>query len=107
FQEKSNFSLQMLEADFKLDETSLRMDKFLVQSGNSKVQLVGNATFNSLSEYHTAKVDMEIPKSTLAAKDILFFAPHLLDSVPVNLPRETKMTFTSKVSGTFNNLSIE
>lgn len=106
FQERSNFSLQTLEADFKLDEKSLILDQFLIESGSSRIELAGNATFKSLTEYQTAIIDFEIPQSTIATKDVLFFAPHLLDSVPVKLPRETKITVASKINGTFNNLSI-
>ncbi|HET9054641.1 MAG TPA: hypothetical protein VFM90_10730, partial [Cyclobacteriaceae bacterium] len=106
FQEKSNFSLHMLEADFKLDEKNLHIGKLRVESGHSKIELAGNATFNSLTDYHTARVDIEIPRSTVAAKDVLFFAPHLLANVPVKLPRETTITFASKISGTFNNLTL-
>ncbi len=107
FQEKSNFSLQTLEADFKLEEKTLAINRLIVESGNSKFELAGHASFSSLTEYQTARIDFEIPQSTLATKDILFFAPHLLDSVPINLPRETRIIFASKVSGTFNDLTID
>jgi hypothetical protein len=107
FQEKSNFSLQTLEADFKLEEKALTIDKLMVESGASKFELSGNASFNALSEFQTARIDFEIPESTIATKDLLFFAPHLLDSVPLDLPRETKITFASKISGTVNNLAID
>lgn len=107
FHEKSNFSLQTLQGDFKLEEKALSIDNLIVESGDSKLQLSGNASFNSLTEYQTARIDFEIPQSTLATKDILFFAPHLLDSIPLSLPRETRIVFASKISGTFNNLTID
>jgi translocation and assembly module TamB len=107
FQEKSNFSLQTLQGDFKLEEKTLSIDNLIVESGDSKLQLSGNASFNSLTDYQTARIDFEIPQSTLATKDILFFAPHLLDSIPLSLPRETRISIASKISGTFNNLTID
>ncbi len=107
FQEKSNFSIQTLEADVKLEEKSLTINKLIVESGSSKLSLAGNATFNSLTEYQTARIDFEIPQSVIAMKDVLFFAPHLLDSIPVKLPRETRITIASKVNGTFNDLTID
>lgn len=107
FQEKSNFSLQTFEAAFKLEEKALSIEKLLAESGGSHLELVGNATFNSLTEYETAKVNFEVPQSTLAAKDILFFVPHLFDSVPVDLPRDARITFATKISGRFNDLTID
>lgn len=107
FQEKSNFSLQTLEADFMLDEKTLVIEKLLVESGDSSFELTGDARFNSLTEYKTAQIDFEIPKSTIATKDILFFAPHLLDGVPVELPKNTRIIFETKLSGTFDNLTID
>jgi translocation and assembly module TamB len=107
FQEKSNFSLQALQGKFTLEEKTFSIDKLIVESGDSKVELSGNASFNSLTDYQTARIDFEIPQSTIATKDILFFAPHVLDSIPLDLPRETKISIASKISGSFNNLTID
>lgn len=107
FQEKSDFSLQQLIADFKLTEKTLAIDKFLIQSGSSRLELEGDATFTSLTDYKTARVNLNIPESVIATKDILSFAPHLLDSIPVTLPRETRITLASNVRGTVNDLTIE
>lgn len=107
FQEKSNFSLQTLEASFRLEEKALSVNKLLIASGRSRLELAGKASFNSLTEYGTALVDVEVPQSTVAAKDILFFAPHALDSTPVKLPDDARITFSTKISGKFNDLTID
>ena len=107
FQEKSNFSLKTLQADFKLTEKTLALNNLLVESGNSRFQAAGNASFNSLTEYQTARIDFEVPQSTIAAQDVLFFAPHVLDSLPLKLPRNTRLTVATKISGTYNNLKID
>jgi len=107
FQEKSDFALQHFTADFKLTEKTLAIDKFLIQSGSSRVELEGEATFASLTDYKTARVNLDIPESVIAAKDILSFAPHLLDSIPVTLPKETRITLASNLRGTVNDLTIE
>lgn len=107
FQEKSNFSLKTLEADFKLEEKALAINSLLIASGNSRIQLAGKATFTSLTEYETARIDFEVPQSVIATRDVLFFVPHLLDSVPVELPRDTRLTLAAKVSGTYNDLKID
>lgn len=107
FQEKSNFALQTLRADFQLTEKTLSIDRLMVESGDSRVELAGNASFQSLTEHQTARIDFEIPQSIISSKDILLFAPHLLDSVPVAIPHETRITISSKLSGTFNDLTID
>jgi translocation and assembly module TamB len=107
FQEKSNFALQTFELDFSLEEKELVINKLLLESGRSKFSLSGTALFNSFTDYPTARVNLEVPQSTLAIKDILFFAPHLLDSVPVKIPPEASLTLTTKIRGTVNDLIIE
>lgn len=107
FQEKSNFALQALEADFRLTESNLAIDRFFVQSGNSRLELAGDASFTSLTAYKTAAVNLEIPESVIAANDVLFFAPHLLDSLPVVLPKNSRVTFASNIRGTVDNLTLD
>lgn len=107
FQEKSNFALQEFELDFNLEEKSLAIDKLLVDLGKSKLELTGNAAFNSLAEYAKATVDLHVFPSEIAVRDILFFAPTLLDSVPVKLSPETTLSFNTKLKGTVNNLTLE
>lgn len=107
FQEKSDFAIQALVADFKLTDKTLALDKFLVQSGNSRIELEGNASFTSLTDYKTAVVNLDIPESVIATQDILFLAPHLLDSIPVTMPRKSRITVASRVRGTMNDLTIE
>lgn len=107
FQEKSNFALQALELDFKLDEKTLAIEKFLVDLGKSKLELNGNARFISLAEYAKASVDFEISQAIISLRDVLFFSPTLLDSIPLNLSPETTLTANTKINGTVNNLTLE
>lgn len=107
FQEKSNFALQTFELDFKLEEKRLEINKLLLESGRSKFSLSGTAAFNSLPEYQTARVDVEVQQSTLALTDILFFAPHLFDIVPLKIPRDASLVLSTKIRGTVNDLTIE
>ncbi len=107
FQEKSNFALQTLELDFKLEEKELAINKLLLESGRSKFSLSGKAFFNSLTDYQTARLNLEVPQSTIAIKDILFFAPHLLDSIPLKIPNAASLALTTKIRGTVNDLTID
>lgn len=99
--------MQTFELDFELEEKRLEINKLLLESGRSKFSLSGTAAFNSLPEYQTARVDVEVQQSTLALKDILFFAPHLLDSVPLKIPRDASLVLSTKIRGTVNDLTIE
>lgn len=107
FQEKSDFAIQQLQANFKLTGQTLAINTFLVQSGNSRIELEGDAKFNSLTDYNTARVNFRIPESVVATRDILFLAPHLLDSVPVTMPENSRITFATHVRGTLSDLILE
>lgn len=107
FQEKSNFAIAQLQANLKLTEKTLVIKNFLAQSGNSRIEFEADASFNSLADFNTARVNVDISESVIATQDVLFLTPHLLDSLPVTMPKNSRTTFTSRVRGTLTDLAIE
>ncbi|MDQ2657556.1 MAG: hypothetical protein M3Y60_09070, partial [Bacteroidota bacterium] len=57
--------------------------------------------------YPTANISADITRSLLGVSDILYFNPHLLDSLPLELAANTHVNIDAALRGTVNNLSIE
>lgn len=106
FREKSGFAIQSFSMDLELTDTQLDLNKFVLRSGNSNIDLNGNATFPSLAQYDQAKLNIELDRSTIALNDILFLSPTLLDSVPLELPESTILIVDTEVTGTMADLTI-
>ncbi len=106
FQEKSGFALQSFSTDLALTDRQLDLNKFVIRSGNSIIDLKGSATFSSLAQYEKATLDFQLDRSTIAVEDILFFSPTLLDSLPLTLPEATTLIVDSDVTGTVADLTI-
>jgi len=106
FLEKSGFTLQSFSTDLKLTDRKLDLDKFIIESGNTIIDLKGSATFPSLAQYEQAALDFQLDRSTIALKDILFLSPTLLDSLPLQIPESTTLIVDSEVTGTLANLTI-
>jgi len=106
FQDKSGFTIQSFSADLELTDHQLDLNKFILRSGNSKIDLKGSATFPSLAQYDQATINFKIDQSTIALKDILFLSSTLLDSLPLELPESTTLILDTDVTGTLADLTI-
>lgn len=106
FQEKSGFAIQSFSTDLELNDQQLNLNKFILLSGNSKIDLKGSATFPSLARYEEATIDFQVVQSTITLKDILFLSPTLLDSVPLKLPESTILIVDTELTGTVADLTI-
>ena len=106
FQEKSGFTLQSLIANVELTENQFNINQLEIHSGQSKIKMAGKATLASFVEFEKTIIDFDIKPSNIVLKDILFFSPTLLDSVPLKLPEETSLSFEGNLDGTLQNLTI-
>ncbi len=106
FQEKSGFNIQSFSADLELTDQQLDLNKFIIRSCNSKIDLKGSASFPSLAQYDQATIDFQLDQSIIALKDILLLSPTLLDSVPLELPESTTIIVDTDVTGTLADLTI-
>jgi len=106
FQEKSGFTIESFSTDLELTSHQLDLNKFIIQSGHSKIDMKGSATFPSLAEYEQATIDFQLERSTMALTDILFLSPTLLDSLPLEMPESTTLIIDSEVTGTLADLTI-
>lgn len=110
FHEKKGFSLQSFSTNIALTNTQFDLKSFLLMTGASRIEMKGNARYHSLEslpqEYNKAKIDLVVDKSVIAIEDVLYFYPTLLDSLPINLPQQTKVTLDTRVKGFLSNLSL-
>lgn len=104
--EKSGFGIQSFSTDLELTDQQLDLNKFIIRSGNSTIELKGTANFPSLAEYDQATFDFQLDQSTIALKDILFISPNLLDSLPVKLPESSAVLIDTDVTGSLADLTI-
>jgi translocation and assembly module TamB len=111
FHEKSGFGVKTFQTDFKLSNTNAEITDFIFETGNSKIAFSAQADFNSLDniakEYARAKVKLNIDKTFLSARDILFFQPHAFDSIPLKNPKALKVFLDGHAHGTVSDLSID
>jgi translocation and assembly module TamB len=106
FQEKSGLAIQSFEGDLKLTNRQLDLNKFILHSGRSKIDMKGSASFSSLAQYEQASVNVQLNHSIIALSDVLLFAPTLLDSLPLDLPDTTTILVSTRVTGPVNDLTI-
>jgi translocation and assembly module TamB len=110
FQEKSGFSIQSFESKILVTETSAALNDFLLLTGNSRLHLQAKAGFSSFAhiadDYPQAAISTDIHSSFINVRDILYFIPGLLDSLPLNLPGNTNLHIDAAMNGRINNLHI-
>lgn len=110
FLEKSGFSIKNLKGKLLVAEDTAMLEDLVLETGNSKLNFNAGAGFKSFASlgqtYPEAIVKAKIDKSTLSVRDLLYFNPAFLDSLPLNLNASQKITLDAFVNGRVNNLNI-
>ncbi len=110
FNDKSKLSIQSLSGEVKVSNTYADVRNLKLQTQNSTLALLAHASFQSLDQlqnnYQKTKFELSIQKSSVSLKDVLYFVPSLLDSVPLHFPPNTILSIDSKLTGTIDNLII-
>ncbi len=108
--DKNKFAVQSLSGEFKLTNTCADIDKFTFRTQSSGLNLFVHSSFRSIRDfqdnYQRTKFELNMTKSVVDLKDILYFYPTLLDSLPIHLPAYTKLSIDTKITGTVDDLSI-
>ncbi|MEJ7646319.1 MAG: translocation/assembly module TamB domain-containing protein [Chryseolinea sp.] len=111
FVDQSGLSLTDLKGAFALSDTSVRINDFFLKTPGTQVALTATSTFPSLSnlgkDYPDAHIDLKLKKSTVAMNDILFFAPKLLDSLPINILPSSVISLDASAHGMIKDLLID
>ncbi len=110
FREKSGFSIKSLSTEIDLTEQRIDIRKFLLRSGNSDISLDASSSFESLvmlmEHYERAKLKIDVRQSVISMRDVRFFVPDLIDSLPVYLPSNTTIGIITSLNGSISNLLV-
>lgn len=111
FREQSGFTLKTFRGKADITNNKAILENILLETGNSRLQLTATAGYRSLkqlgSEYAAATITSDINNSYINVTDILYFNPSFLDSIPLNLPSDTKLAMDARLRGSLKDLSIE
>ena len=110
-QERSGFVIESMSGVFAMSDNAINVKDFSFKSPNSELLISAEAKFTSLktlsSTYPDASIDMTVQKSSFGFEDIYYFAPTLLDSLPVNIPQNTTIRLDTRIGGQLKNLRID
>lgn len=108
--EQSGFAVQSFRGKVDISNTQAQLEDFLLLTGNSRLQLHATAVFKSLddiaSTYADTRITSDINNSYVNVRDILYFNPAFLDSLPLSLSPRTNLELDAAVRGTVGNLDI-
>jgi hypothetical protein len=93
--------LKKLSGFARLQGENIEVKDLEVIYGSSQLNITGKGN------YAKQEGDINISKSTIALSDVLHFQPHLLDSIPVNIPADSKVLVDLKANGNIDKATIE
>lgn len=110
FKERSGFMIADMSGNLTLNETSASIGDFLLTTGASRLEMQAQATFPSFADiantWPQATIASRITNAHVSVRDLRYFQPALLDSLPVSLPADADLHIDASVNGTANNLHI-
>ncbi len=108
--EKNGLAIQSFSSELKLTNTTLHADHFNLKTQSSSLNMDVDAAFKSLDQfqqdYENINFDLTILKSKVGLRDVLYFTPTVLDSLPIKLSKQTSVAISTKLRGTLNNLTV-
>lgn len=111
FREQSGFALKTLKGNVRMTGSEATLEGLLLATSNSRLELDAHAKYKSLkdigSSYKHAKISADINKSYVNVRDILYFNPAFLDSLPLHLPANSNLSFDASVRGSVNDLLVQ
>ncbi|MCU0352649.1 MAG: translocation/assembly module TamB domain-containing protein [Cytophagales bacterium] len=111
FREKSGFELRHFATQLRLGETLAEARDLAVQTGHSRLDGNVRFTFRSLEtlarDYADAGLDIQLDTARLAARDLAYFQPNLLKTLPVRISENEVLNIEAAVRGQVKNLVID
>lgn len=111
FNEQSGFGIEQFQGIVNIREQEATLENFLLRTHSSRLQISAHATYPSLETigdtYSQAKFTSNINQSYIAMRDILYFDPSFLDSLPVALSSTSRVSIDAAVGGAVNDLTID
>jgi translocation and assembly module TamB len=99
--EKTYGNIKSLSGFARMQGETIDVKDLKVLYGASELNVTGKGN------YVKREGDIDVSRSTIAVADILLFQPHLLDSLPVNIPADTKILVDLKANGNIDKATID
>ncbi|HEX8059676.1 MAG TPA: translocation/assembly module TamB domain-containing protein [Cyclobacteriaceae bacterium] len=99
--EKKYGDIRKLTGFARLHGENIEVKSLELLYGESELNVTGKGN------YKKQEGDISVTKSTIAVADVLHFQPNLLDSLPVNIPKNAKISVDLKAQGNINKANIE
>lgn len=110
FHEQSGFEVERFTGKVTVTDQEATIDDLILLTGNSRLQLEANAKFPSLETigetYPQARFNANINESFISVRDIMYFNPSVLDSLPVSLTPSSRVSVDAAVDGAVGDLDI-
>jgi hypothetical protein len=108
--DRNGFVLDSLAGKATLSEKEIRVENVLGKTHGSRISLDASCSVNpfagTIAGYDRLAISVDIAPSYVSLRDIRFFAPALMDSVPLTLSQMDKVSFEVHLAGTVNDLMI-
>lgn len=108
--DKNEFTIQSLSGEFTVKNTSVDIRNFNLKTKNSDLTLSTHASFLSIADFQhnfqRTEFELNVDKSVIGLKDILYFSPALTNSLPIRLPPDEKLSIDTKMTGRINDLLV-
>ena len=110
FREKSGFRLRSFRASLAMLADSLAVDNLSLVTDNSRIAMEAFVSYPSLEALSTnpsaANFALNMNSSVVSLKDVLYFNPAVLDSLPLSLPQNSIVRLDGRLEGNVNDLNI-
>lgn len=111
FNEQSGFTIRSAKGIAKITEQGSSLQDFVLLTDNSRLELSAEAAYPSLQNisdsWKQVRIQSSIRNSHLNVRDILYFNPAFLDSLPIVLSPATNLQVDAAFAGTVSALEIE
>ncbi len=111
FKEKSGVEVKSLKSQFVISDSQFILKGFDFRTTNSRLAVEATISYDRASDnkidYNSSKINVDVKDSFIALKDVLFFAPNLFDSLPINIPKHEKIFLNTQLHGSVNDVTID
>jgi translocation and assembly module TamB len=111
FAERSGVSVKKLQGNIRVENQGASLNEFHLETPNSSLTSTVLLSYNSLNtiaeEYAKAIFDVHVSPSYIGLRDVLYFKPDLLDSLPLKLSSKDQIAMVGEVQGSLQRLVID
>jgi translocation and assembly module TamB len=109
FQEKSGFILSSFKTTFALTDRELNVPNFEINTPHSKIRFEVRSQFPSFATladtYPEATLILK-SRSSVGIRDVLYFNPGLLDSIPLKIRNNATVSLDTHLEGKVKDLAV-